>query len=315
MVWVAIDRGLRLSDKRSLPLSAKQRSSWLAARDAIYGTLVVGLSCSIPLAALIKQFHFVEEVMDKGWNQELEFFPQSYEGQDIADSAVLIMPLVSGLPSGRGFTSFTDDLPSYSPAFQCFFISAADPRFRKTLDRILSPPEKGGLQRNNVCLAAGRQQASHLLLTAPLLSTWQLISRYDTSKVDDGLGGSEGSFTLCTLWAIEALARAGAYEPELLPKATAMLEDLLGYGNHVGLFVSHWQVGPLSCEPLLISAVPSAVGGDFDLRPRARQHAPGLLGRCASPLLHTYRLLPLLTASLTHAIDAHLNRLQPRSGA
>jgi hypothetical protein len=52
MVWVAIDRGLRLSDKRSLPLSAKQRSSWLAARDSIYGTsLRSGTVSSLNLAA------------------------------------------------------------------------------------------------------------------------------------------------------------------------------------------------------------------------------------------------------------------------
>lgn len=34
MLWVAVDRGLRLADKRSLPL--KQRDKWLATRDEIY---------------------------------------------------------------------------------------------------------------------------------------------------------------------------------------------------------------------------------------------------------------------------------------
>jgi hypothetical protein len=94
--------------------------------------------------------------MDKGWNKEHEFFPQSYEGQDIADSAVLIMPLVSRPPFRALRPALTprDPLPC---SFQCFFISASDPRFRKTLDRILSPPEKGGLQQNNVGPSALRQ--------------------------------------------------------------------------------------------------------------------------------------------------------------
>lgn len=85
--------------------------------------------------------------MSRGWNEKLGFFPQSYEGQDIADSAVLIMPLVScPFVCERSICAY----PRLSLCPQCFFISAADPRFRKTLDRILSPPEKGGLQQNNV---------------------------------------------------------------------------------------------------------------------------------------------------------------------
>lgn len=34
MMWVAIDRGLRLADKRSLPCPNRQK--WLANRDALY---------------------------------------------------------------------------------------------------------------------------------------------------------------------------------------------------------------------------------------------------------------------------------------
>jgi GH15 family glucan-1,4-alpha-glucosidase len=32
--------------------------------------------------------------MDKAWNKEGKFFGQSYEDNDVLDSAVLIMPLV-----------------------------------------------------------------------------------------------------------------------------------------------------------------------------------------------------------------------------
>lgn len=69
MLWVAIDRGLRLADKRSLP--CPNRFVWLQARDELY-----------------------EEIMNKAWDKEGKYFGQSYEETDVLDSAVLIMPLV-----------------------------------------------------------------------------------------------------------------------------------------------------------------------------------------------------------------------------
>jgi len=161
MMWVAIDRGLRLADKRSLP--CPRRNEWLAARDALY-----------------------EEIMQKAWNPEKRFFAQSYEDKDVLDSSLLIMPLV-------------------------FFSTPADPRFLSTLRQILNTPERGGLTSNG------------------------LVYRYDVSKTDDGVGGEEGTFCLCTLWCIEALGRAGAYDKTMLARAIAMFEDFLQYTNHVGL--------------------------------------------------------------------------------
>ncbi|KAG5635957.1 hypothetical protein H0H81_009553 [Sphagnurus paluster] len=69
MLWVAIDRGLRLADKRSLP--CPNRNKWLETRDSLY-----------------------EEIMHQAWNPQGRFFGQSYEETDVLDSAVLIMPLV-----------------------------------------------------------------------------------------------------------------------------------------------------------------------------------------------------------------------------
>ncbi|KAG1810896.1 glycoside hydrolase family 15 protein [Suillus subaureus] len=137
MLWVAIDRGLRLADKRSLP--CPHRLQWLAARDDLY-----------------------EEIMHKAWNKDIRVFGQSYEETDVLDSSVLIMPLV-------------------------FFM------------------------------------------------TPNLVYRYDVNKSDDGVGGEEGTFCLCTLWCVEALTRAGEYERPLLQRAVAMFEDFLLYLNHVGL--------------------------------------------------------------------------------
>jgi GH15 family glucan-1,4-alpha-glucosidase len=67
MSWVAIDRGLRLADKRSFPAD---RAKWLAARDAIY-----------------------EEVMEKGWDPNRRAFVQAY-GSGALDASALLMPLV-----------------------------------------------------------------------------------------------------------------------------------------------------------------------------------------------------------------------------
>ena len=67
MCWVALDRAVRLSDKRSLPAD---RVRWTAVRDQIY-----------------------EEIFDKGWNSGRDAFVQHY-GSDSLDASNLIMPLV-----------------------------------------------------------------------------------------------------------------------------------------------------------------------------------------------------------------------------
>ncbi|CAD6573528.1 MAG: hypothetical protein TREMPRED_000852 [Tremellales sp. Tagirdzhanova-0007] len=153
MMWVAIDRGMRLADKRCLP--CPNLNHWRETRDKLY-----------------------EDIMTKAW----KFFCQSYEDKDALDSAVLIMPLV-------------------------FFLSAADPRFTETLENILKTPERGGLTANSS------------------------IFRYNAAESDDGVGGEEGAFSLCTLWGVEALTRAGVHH-----KPVTMFMDFLGYGNHVELY-------------------------------------------------------------------------------
>ncbi len=67
MCWVALDRALRLADKRSFPAD---RSRWLRCRDSIY-----------------------EEIMAKGWSQDRQAFVQYYGSQSL-DASNLTMPLV-----------------------------------------------------------------------------------------------------------------------------------------------------------------------------------------------------------------------------
>jgi GH15 family glucan-1,4-alpha-glucosidase len=38
------------------------------------------------------------------------------------------------------------------------------------------------------------------------------------------------------MWLVEALTRAGAWDSKYLDKAVEVFEDLVAYGNHVGLF-------------------------------------------------------------------------------
>ena len=54
MCWVAMDRGLRLADKRSFPAN---RSRWLAVRDEMY-----------------------EEIVTRGWSEKRQSFVQSLDG-------------------------------------------------------------------------------------------------------------------------------------------------------------------------------------------------------------------------------------------
>ena len=75
--------------------------------------------------------------METGYNSEMNCFIQSYENNTMIDSSILIAPLV-------------------------FFISPCDPMFLNTLDRILLPPEKGGLTSTG------------------------LVYRYDTELSEDG---------------------------------------------------------------------------------------------------------------------------------
>ncbi len=73
MCWVAVDRGLRLANKRSFPAD---RDKWLKVRDEIY-----------------------EDIMSKGWNSERKAFVQAY-GSKSLDASNLLMPLTFFIAPG-----------------------------------------------------------------------------------------------------------------------------------------------------------------------------------------------------------------------
>ncbi|MGH3034186.1 MAG: glycoside hydrolase family 15 protein [Gaiellaceae bacterium] len=82
------------------------------------------------------------------------------------------------------------------------FIAPNDPRWLSTLDAI----------------------------TRELVSD-SLVYRYNPEASPDGLEGQEGTFSMCSFWYVEALARAGR-----LDEARLAFEKMLTYGNHLGLY-------------------------------------------------------------------------------
>jgi GH15 family glucan-1,4-alpha-glucosidase len=83
------------------------------------------------------------------------------------------------------------------------FISPNDPRWRSTLRTINSK-----------------------------LVTDSLVYRYNVMEgADTGVPGGEGTFSMCSFWNVECIARAGD-----LKLARFLFEKNLGYANHLGLY-------------------------------------------------------------------------------
>ena len=58
-----------------------------------------------------------------------------------------------------------------------------------------------------------------------------LVYRYDPEASPDGLPGGESTFTMCTFWYVQALARSGR-----LDDARLIFEKMLTYSTHLGLY-------------------------------------------------------------------------------
>lgn len=157
MCWVALDRGIRLALKRSLPAPLER---WHRVRDDIY-----------------------QEIFERFWHPERRAFVQ-HQGSSALDASTLLMPMVK-------------------------FISPTDPRWLSTLSAIGSE-----------------------------LVDDSLVFRYRADRAaSDGLSGEEGTFSICSFWYVECLARSGQVQ-----KARFLFEKMLGYANHLGLYAE--QLGP-----------------------------------------------------------------------
>ena len=157
MCWVAMDRGIRLAQRRSLPAPL---GKWLRVRDRIYN-----------------------DIFTNFWDDERGAFVQ-HRNTRALDASTLLMPLVK-------------------------FIAPTDPRWLSTLHAI-------------------QKELVHD----------SLVHRYVVDHAaPDGLPGTEGTFSMCTFWYAECLARAGDVQ-----QARLNFEKMLGYANHVGLYAE--QLGP-----------------------------------------------------------------------
>ncbi|MCZ4549497.1 glucoamylase [Williamsia sp. 1138] len=63
-----------------------------------------------------------------------------------------------------------------------------------------------------------------------------LVFRYDAAEGSDGLAGSEGTFSLCSFWYVEALTRSGR-----VAEARLALEKMFTHANHLGIYAE--QIG------------------------------------------------------------------------
>jgi len=64
-----------------------------------------------------------------------------------------------------------------------------------------------------------------------------LVYRYNPAASPDGVDGEEGTFSMCTYWYVECLARAGRID-----EAQLVFEKMHTYANHLGLYSE--QIGP-----------------------------------------------------------------------
>jgi GH15 family glucan-1,4-alpha-glucosidase len=151
MCWVALDRGVRLAQKRSFPAPLEK---WVRIRDEIY-----------------------RGIYDGFWDPELKSFVQ-YKGAKAVDASMLLMPLVK-------------------------FSGANDP-----------------------------QGLSTLKVVQERLVEDSLVYRYNVLEgAYSGFPGREGTFSVCSFWNVECLARAGD-----LRLARYYFEKTLGYASPLGLY-------------------------------------------------------------------------------
>ena len=139
-------------------------------------------------------------VQDNGYDEDLGSYVQR-EGSSDLDASLLLVPMLR-------------------------FAGGNDPRVLATLDRLHAELATDSLMYRYSPVpqdaAPADDQEQSAAGVAPHL---------------DGVGGAEGTFTLCTFWYVEGLARAGR-----LDDARRAFEKILTYANPLGLFSE--QIGP-----------------------------------------------------------------------
>jgi GH15 family glucan-1,4-alpha-glucosidase len=110
-----------------------------------------------------------------------------------------------------------------------------------------------------------------------------LVYRYNPGASPDGLRGREGTFSLCTFWYVDALARSGR-----LTDAELTFQKMHTYANHLGLYseeigLTGEQLGNFPQAFSHLSLINAAINLDYQL-----DHGPGEVG----PVLDRIRQMP-----------------------
>ena len=92
-----------------------------------------------------------------------------------------------------------------------------------------------------------------------------LVYRYDPGASPDGLLGHEGTFSICTFWYVDALARSGRLE-----QARLAFEKMFTYANHLGLYAEEIgqtgeQLGNFPQAFTHLSLINAAIKLDYQL--------------------------------------------------
>jgi GH15 family glucan-1,4-alpha-glucosidase len=92
-----------------------------------------------------------------------------------------------------------------------------------------------------------------------------LVYRYNPSASPDGRHGQEGTFSLCTFWYVDALARSGR-----LDDAVLTFEKMQTYANHLGLYseeigLTGEQIGNFPQAFSHLSLISAAINLDYRL--------------------------------------------------
>jgi GH15 family glucan-1,4-alpha-glucosidase len=103
-----------------------------------------------------------------------------------------------------------------------------------------------------------------------------LVYRYNPAASPDGLRGHEGTFSLCTFWYVDALARSGR-----LSEAELVFEKMLTYANPLGLYseeigITGEQLGNFPQAFSHLALINAAINLDYQLDHGAGDVSPVL---------------------------------------
>src|SRR5829696_4322100 len=132
------------------------------------------------------------------------------------------------------------------PADLAKWITERDRIYKEIIERGWSPKREAFIQNySNDVLDASLLLMPLVGFVAPRDPMWlstltamdqelvsdSLVYRYDPNASPDGLRGTEGTFSICTFWYVDALARSGRLED-----ARLTFEKMSTYANHLGLY-------------------------------------------------------------------------------